>query len=177
MQYTEATTSYNERRYGKPWMAITAADSLTKNFTFLDWDGRPGCAGEFNFDVPIGTILAYGQKDLRKNRGGVDGYQLAMPDGTLPIISDTEAQKLRKMPLVNRPVECARMNIAEAEAAIIKLNREIEMGVAVEYNRTVEIPKQEAKLRRFQAYVSVPTLAAAPALAALDPEDYLSGAA
>ena len=44
MQYIENTESYNERRYGKPWMARVTT-SLTRDFTFIDWDGRPGYAG------------------------------------------------------------------------------------------------------------------------------------
>jgi hypothetical protein len=160
MKYTETTESYNERRYGKPWMATTSNDSLTKGFTFLDWDGRPGRAGEFNFDVPSGTILAYGQKDLRKGHGGIDGYQLAMPDGTLPIITDTKAQRLRKLPLHERAAEYARLKIAEAEAEIVRLEAQIEKGIAVEYNRTVDIPKQRAKLDSFRKFLPV----AAPAI-------------
>jgi hypothetical protein len=95
MTYTEKTSPYNEKRYGKPWMAIVTT-SLTANFTFLDWDGRWGQAGEFSFDAEPGTLLAYGQKDIRKGRGGVDGYQICMPDGSLPTCSGMAAE-LRKM--------------------------------------------------------------------------------
>jgi len=96
MKYTEATPSYNERRYGKPWMAIIST-SLTKDFEFLEWDGRPGCAGLFSFEAEPGTMLAYGQKDHRKGRGGVDGYQLCMPDGTLPTIASNYAAEYRQL--------------------------------------------------------------------------------
>ena len=61
MMYTEKTPSYNERRYGKPWMAIVTT-SMTKDFSFIDWDGRPGSVGEFCFDAPVGTLLAYGRE-------------------------------------------------------------------------------------------------------------------
>ena len=96
MQYIEKTPSYNEKRYGKPWLAIVTT-SLTKDFEFIDWSGRWGCAGEFAFAAEPGAMLAYGQKDLRKNRGGVDGYQICMPDGSLPGIPDEWAAGLRKL--------------------------------------------------------------------------------
>jgi hypothetical protein len=96
MRYTENTPSYNDRRYGKPWMARVTT-SLTREFSFLDWDGRPGMAGQFNFDAEHGTMLAYGQKDVRKGRGGVDGYQMCMPDGSLPGMPDEWAADLHKL--------------------------------------------------------------------------------
>ncbi len=101
MQYAEKTESYNERRYGRPWMAFVN-NSLTKDFTFIEWDGRPGAAGEFTFDAEPGTLLAYGQKDIRKGRGGIDGYQICMPNGDLPGVSDARAAELRKMDLTAR---------------------------------------------------------------------------
>lgn len=117
MIYTEKTPSYNERRYGKPWMAIVTT-SMTKDFSFIDWDGRPGSVGEFNFDAAPGTLLAYGQKDIRKGRGGVDGYQICMPDGSMPAIGDSLAQDLRKLPAADRPAVAAARIIAANEAKI-----------------------------------------------------------
>lgn len=99
--YIKSTPCYNERRYGRPWMAIIGT-SMTKNFTFLDWNGRNGCAGEFAFSADAGTIVAYGQKDHRKGRGGVDGYQICMPDGTLPILTDSQVLALLKLPVGER---------------------------------------------------------------------------
>jgi len=104
-------------------MAIVTT-SMTKDFQFIDWDGRPGWNGEFVFSAEPGTLLAYGQKDIRKGRGGVDGYQICLPDGSLPVIGDALAAELRHMPLekrwrtvaqkaldkaVNRPTESYKM--------------------------------------------------------------------
>ena len=168
MKYTETTPGYNERRYGKPWMAITTSESLTKDFRFIDWDGRPGCTGEFNFETEPGTILAYGQKDIRKGRGGVDGYQLAMPDGTLPGLSDSEAQALRKLPMGARAAECARLNIAEAGGEIVQCQEQLAKcadAYRVAYENRIE--KANAKIARFRAFLPVEA----------DAEDFLSGAA
>ena len=120
MQYTETTAAYNERRYGKPWMARVIT-STTKDFTFIDWEGRPGSVGQFSFTAEPGTILAYGQKDIRKGRGGVDGYQICMPDGTLPPISDSAALELRKMPLPERIPAAARRKIEYNEKLIAEM--------------------------------------------------------
>jgi hypothetical protein len=113
MTYTEKTSSYNDRRYGKPWMAIVA-DSLTRNFDWLDWSGRPGAQGRFVFDAAPGTLLAYGQKDLRKIKGGVGGYEICMPDGELPIISDASAAEILSMPLEARWRTIAAKLLAKA---------------------------------------------------------------
>lgn len=82
MKYTEQTSGYNERRYGRPWRGIVTGN-LTKDFVFVDWEGRPGQPGVFEYEAEPGTIVAYGQKDLRKGRGGVDGYDICMPDGSI----------------------------------------------------------------------------------------------
>ena len=112
MQYNEKTPSYNERRYGKPWMAIVTT-SLSRDFEFVDWDGRPGMAGEFSFSAEPGTLIAYGQKDIRKGRGGVDGYQICLPDGTMPTCHGLAAE-LRKLPLEARWRRYAESRLAYA---------------------------------------------------------------
>jgi hypothetical protein len=97
MNYIEKSDAYNERRYGRPWMAFVTT-TLTKDFQFIDWEGLNGCAGEFCFDAEPGTLIAYGQKDIRKGRGGVDGYQLTMPDGSLPTCTSMAAELRRMKP-------------------------------------------------------------------------------
>ena len=115
MNYTFITESYNERRYGRPWMAIIT-DLLTKNFTFLEWDGRPGHAGEFNFEAEPGTLLAFGQKDVRKGRGGVDGYRICLPDGSIGGCGD-EAAALHKLSPAQRWQAFARQRLDAATGA------------------------------------------------------------
>ena len=119
MKYIERTEPYNDRRYGKPWKAIITS-SITKDFTFLVWEGRSGCTGEFSFDAEPGTLLAYGQKDMRKSRGGVEGYQICLSDGMLACITDETAIVLRKLPVTERLAECARRKIAACEEKIAK---------------------------------------------------------
>lgn len=68
------TPSYNEKRYGRPWCARVRDTQRLKDFEFFSWIGRNGSTGEFRETLEVGTVLAYGQKDYRKNRGGVDLY-------------------------------------------------------------------------------------------------------
>ena len=135
MKYTETTASYNDRRYGKPWMAFVSA-TITKDFRFIDWDGRSGQAGEFCFDAEPGTILAYGQKDIRKGRGGVNGYQICMPDGTLPgFSSDADARNINKLPISERCLAYAKLRIETAET---KLAATPDSSYADEWRVTIE---------------------------------------
>jgi hypothetical protein len=80
MVYTIKTSPYNERRYGKPWLARVKT-SLTKDFEFIDWQGQQGQAGEFVFEALPGEMVAEGQKDHRKGRGGVDECRILLPNG------------------------------------------------------------------------------------------------
>jgi hypothetical protein len=72
------TGAYNDRRYGKPWLATCDPKTL-KIEDFQDWTGRPGMPGEFRLTANPLAVLAQGQKDHRKNRGGVDSYGLVVP--------------------------------------------------------------------------------------------------
>lgn len=164
MQYTETTAAYNERRYGKPWMARVIT-STTKDFTFIDWEGRPGSVGQFSFTAEPGTILAYGQKDIRKGRGGVDGYQICMPDGTLPPISDSAALELRKMPLPERIPAAARRKIEYNEKLIAEMPPE---KMAEPYYADKVKTALDA-IETFRRFLPIETQAG-------DAEDYLSGA-
>lgn len=148
MNYTESTPSYNERRYGKPWMAKLTT-SLTKDFEFIDWDGRPGSAGEFNFSAEPGTLLAYGQKDIRKGRGGVDGYQICMPDGSLPKVSDTSVMELRKLPTSDRPKAFARIVITHREQFIAEMP---EAKLSEAYYRN-QVADAKALIEKYQQFL------------------------
>ena len=153
MRYTETTPSYNERRYGRPWRAIVTT-SMTKDFSFIDWDGRPGATGEFCFEAPVGTLLAYGQKDIRKGRGGVDGYQICMPDGWMPTLGDDLARDARKLPAEERCAFVAARAIANKESKIAEY-----AGKEGQYYID-ETAKLRAAIERWSAFL--PVAAAAP---------------
>jgi hypothetical protein len=61
------TDSYNERRYGKPWIAIITFENPTKpHFDFGTWVGEQGDSGILEIDLKEGDVVARGQKDFRK---------------------------------------------------------------------------------------------------------------
>lgn len=100
MTYTHETAAYNDRRYGRPWLGKLNGKMLTKDYTFIAWDGRNGHGGIFEFDAEPGQIIAHGQKDFRKNRGGIDGYYICLPDGTMHVLSNAIAY--RSLPFAER---------------------------------------------------------------------------
>ena len=82
--YTETTGAYNQRRYGKPWIAkLTFTRPGKPDYTFGDWLGSPGCVGELSIEVEPGDVVATGQKDNRKGRGGADNIGVVQADGTV----------------------------------------------------------------------------------------------
>ena len=92
MTYTIETPSYNERRYGRPWIAEVSG----KDFRWGEFQGRNGEAGVLSIEAHPGALIAEGQKDIRKGRGGVDRYYLAMPNGCLWYgLLSTEAEAKR----------------------------------------------------------------------------------
>jgi len=82
MIFTETTPRYNERRYGKPWIARLDFKRPGKpEYIFGSWLGQPGQSGELSIEVAPGDVIATGQKDHRKGRGGADHVGVIQPDG------------------------------------------------------------------------------------------------
>jgi hypothetical protein len=82
--YTLATESYNERRYGRPYIAL--CDASAKVVSWGNWLGTHGSDGELSITVPAGAcILMRGQKDTRGN-GGDPRYALCI-DGKVEVWS------------------------------------------------------------------------------------------
>lgn len=78
LEVVEKTGNYNDKRYGKPWLAIVDPNTL-KDFDFQPWVGD-WRGGEHRFKAPMLTVLAQGQKDHRKGRGGTDYYGIVVPN-------------------------------------------------------------------------------------------------
>ena len=72
------TGSYNERRYGKPWIAkVDFSANPQGEFLWGQWIGDPGDAGMLEIQAEKGDIIARGQKDFRKPKNSVpDWYQV-----------------------------------------------------------------------------------------------------
>lgn len=77
------TSSYNNRRYGKPWIARVEFATGKGEFSWGEWVGRPGESGKLLLGVEPGDVIATGQKDHRNSRNGAAEYYIVQPDGTL----------------------------------------------------------------------------------------------
>ena len=96
MEITKETGSYNERRYGKPWIArVDYTESRKGEFKFGEWVGRIGGEGELYIKAEPGDIIATGQKDFRKPRNSAPDYYIVTAEGNLDFIGDNpvEARK------------------------------------------------------------------------------------
>lgn len=69
------TDSYNEKRYGKPWIAKATFENNKMVYSFGDWVGTHGFKGMLILDnVAVGDIIARGQKDNRGNNNEIIYY-------------------------------------------------------------------------------------------------------
>ena len=63
------TASYNEKRWGKPWLAVVTADEKGKAQYSFDGEyiGEAGYDGQLLMRAETGQIIAHGQRDGRGN--------------------------------------------------------------------------------------------------------------
>jgi len=90
MKITVETDSYNERRYGKPWVAKVDFSNAKGDFSFGDWTGDHCTGGEgiLSLDTNPGDIVATGQKDNRKPRNSAPIFFVVLHDGSLENIGN-----------------------------------------------------------------------------------------
>lgn len=82
------TSSYNDRRYGRPWIAkVDFATNPKGNFLWGDWIGSNGDNGLLVIKAEAGDIIARGQKDNRKPRNSAPDYYVVMADGKLCVLN------------------------------------------------------------------------------------------
>lgn len=95
MQISIDTSVYNERRYGKPWIAKIVFTSASKcDFAWGDWVGDHYNGGEGTLvlaDLKPGDIIAKGQKDNRKPRNSAPDFYVVKSDGEIDHIGDKGA--------------------------------------------------------------------------------------
>jgi hypothetical protein len=100
MKITIQTQFYNEKRYGKPYIAI--CDDSAKVVSWGEWLGTAGNAGELSIDAPKEVaILMRGQKDFRGNNSAPKfavfcGTEMCSEDWTtckLSVVKDLRARK------------------------------------------------------------------------------------
>lgn len=83
MRITVQTSSYNDRRLGKPWIAKVNFASAKGEFFFGEWIGASGQPGELSIDVEPGDIIARGQRDNKRASNSAPSFYSVNADGTL----------------------------------------------------------------------------------------------
>jgi hypothetical protein len=80
-----STSSYNSRRFGKPWIAKVDFDNDPQGeFVWGVWIGQPGEAGELTLaNLKPGDVVAQGQKDFRKPKNSMPEWGYIDTDGQL----------------------------------------------------------------------------------------------
>jgi hypothetical protein len=87
------TGSYNEKRYGKPWIAKVDFSVKPPGFAWGDCTGDHYNGGEGCLEITAepGDIIARGQKDFRKPRNSAPDFYLVLESGALEFIGDKGA--------------------------------------------------------------------------------------
>lgn len=87
------TNSYNEKRYGRPWIALVDFSTKSGDFQFGDWVGQDGRSGILELECQVGDVVARGQKDHRKPRNSAPEFYIVQEGGNLESVSKAEAYK------------------------------------------------------------------------------------
>ena len=69
------TENYNEKRYGKPYIALCDNESV-KVIKWGDWFGTPGHQGDLTIEAEPGDIVMKGQKDYRNSKNSAPSYHI-----------------------------------------------------------------------------------------------------
>ena len=86
------TDEYNEKRYGKPWLAtISSWNGASPDLEFVPWIGDEGREGFFEVELRPGQVLKRGQKDHRNPNGTTNSFRIVNSDLTLTRIDKAEA--------------------------------------------------------------------------------------
>jgi hypothetical protein len=84
VKVTIETSSYNDRRYGKPYIAVIDFSKNPKgDARWGDWVGQPGQPGLLVIEANQGDIIMRGQKDFRNSRHSAPDYYQVGEGGVL----------------------------------------------------------------------------------------------
>jgi len=96
MKIERQTSSYNDRRYSRPWIAkVDFAKNPNGDFLWGAWIGQNGEEGILIIEVASGDIIARGQKDFRKPRNSAPDWYQVTTDGKLEAL-DSKAEAYKK---------------------------------------------------------------------------------
>jgi hypothetical protein len=88
------TGEYNERRYGKPWIAkVNFSKSPKGEYEWGTWVGTPGSKGVLVIEAEDGDIIAHGQKDNRNPRDSTHMFYQLIDGELVKLDGKAEAYK------------------------------------------------------------------------------------
>ena len=116
MNFTQETSSYNERRYGQPWIAKVDFSDTKGNFSFGDWTGDKWNGGEgvLSIEANTGDIIATGQNDMRKPRNSAPDFFVMTEAGNLDSLGDKGAAYKFFLAQKEKGIDVDALNIEKA---------------------------------------------------------------
>ena len=97
MKITIETSSYNSRRYGRPWVAVVDFSASPKgDYRWGEWvgDHSSGSEGLLVIEAQEGDIVAVGQKDFRRPSNSAPVYYQVREGRLVQLSSKAEAYQL-----------------------------------------------------------------------------------
>lgn len=117
MKVSQEFNGYNQRRYGRPWIAkITSWPVGGK--PEVEWGRYLGDddGGEVEIEANPGDIIRTGQKDHRG--GNTDaGWYVVMPDGSLGACDAAEARKAWDVKQADKAIEHSPVDLGSVSDA------------------------------------------------------------
>jgi hypothetical protein len=105
MKLSINTPSYNEKRYGKPYIGkINPADG--KVTAWGTWIGTAGTPGFLEIEATPGEVIIEGQKDNRVNNA-TPNYGVVQADGTIEYMGKADAIKAARATAAAAPAPAA----------------------------------------------------------------------
>ena len=131
MEITKETNSYNQRRYGKPWIAKVDFATPKGDYTWGDWTGDRynGGKGILSITAKAGDIIAIGQKDNRQPRNTAPDFYLVTSSGELESIGDKGAAYKHYLNTKNQGVDKIALKAEKDQllARIAEINKLLEV--------------------------------------------------
>lgn len=127
MRITIATSGYNDRRYGRPWIASVTFDGSKPVFEFGGFCGDSS-EGELTLDLEVGKVFARGQKDNRNPRSSAPDFFILRGDNEFEAVSKVEARRAMQVDVCQPSHPLAAFTSEELQAELDR--RTSEMVVA-----------------------------------------------
>jgi hypothetical protein len=119
MKIVKETSSYNNRRYGRPWIAVVDfTHDPNGSFQWGTWIGQQGEDGELSIECEVGDVVAWGKKDFRKPRNSTPNWAVVESDGTLhECPAKIDAVRLSRMVKMPKAEEAVPLPARKLEVA------------------------------------------------------------